>query len=56
MAVTACHKLLQIHNVLTLQNITEHYTRKAEHCLFINALTTNIMLVHGLTRCGSPLL
>ena len=49
-AVTRSYELPRIHNVLTLQNITEHYTRKPEHCLYINVLGANIMLVRGLTR------
>jgi len=49
-AVTRGYELPHIHNVLTLQNITEHYTRKPEHYLYINELGANIMLVRGLTR------
>jgi len=36
-----------MHNVLTLQNITEHYHPFFEHCLFINALAQNIVLSRG---------
>ena len=37
-----CHKYTRIDNVLTLQNITEHYPLFPEHPLFINMLTQNI--------------
>ena len=42
MLTTHCHKYAQLHNVLTLQNITEHYTYILEQCLYINALGQNI--------------
>ena len=54
MLIMRCYKYPQIDNVLTLQNITEHYTLKAEHCLFINALIQNIVSPRTNTF-GSPL-
>ena len=47
MLTTRCYEYAQMHNVLSLQNITEHYPPFLEHCLFINALVQNIVLIRG---------
>ena len=47
---TYAHISLRMHNVPTLQNITEHYPPKTEHYLYINDLTQNIRLIGGSVR------